>query len=114
METSQESYLLSKCRPPDKSTYFSIETYVAGTQMNRLNETVLLSTRNTYSSSWIRKYTQFYAINVRLSGLKENETHYPPENLHLHDKIQLQIYKQISYYCLLSNNNSYWYFLRNS
>ena len=27
-------------------TYFSTETYVVGTQKNRLNETVLLSTQN--------------------------------------------------------------------
>ena len=41
-------------RPPDKSAYlkkyflyFSSKTYVVGTQKNRLNETVLLSTQNT-------------------------------------------------------------------
>ena len=41
-------------RPPDKSaylkinfSYFSTKTYVVGTQKNRLNETVLLSTQNT-------------------------------------------------------------------
>ena len=41
-------------RPPDKSayifenqfSYFSTKTYVVGTQKNRLNETVLLSTQN--------------------------------------------------------------------
>ena len=40
--------------PPDKSvywkiyfSYFSTKTYVVGTQKNRLNETVLLSTQNT-------------------------------------------------------------------
>ena len=39
------------CRPQDKSvslkiifSYFSVKTYVVGTQMNRLDETVLLST----------------------------------------------------------------------
>ena len=43
-----------KGRPPDKSEYwttffsiFSTKTYVVGTQKIRLNETVLLSTRNT-------------------------------------------------------------------
>ena len=41
-------------RPSDKSVYwnffflyFSSKTYVVGTQKNRLNETVLLSTKNT-------------------------------------------------------------------
>ena len=41
-------------RPPDKSVqqvtdffYFSTKTYVVGTQKNRLNEMVLLSTQNT-------------------------------------------------------------------
>ena len=41
-------------RPSDKSAYFenyflyfSSKTYVVGTQKNRLNETVLLSTQNT-------------------------------------------------------------------
>ena len=29
-------------------SYFSTKTYVVGTQKNRLNETVLLSTQNTY------------------------------------------------------------------
>ena len=40
-------------RPPDKSaelkinfSYFSTKTYVVGTQMNGLDETVLLSTQN--------------------------------------------------------------------
>ena len=39
-------------RPPDKSVqlnffYFSTKTYVVGTQKNRLDGTVLLSTQNT-------------------------------------------------------------------
>ena len=41
--------------PPDKSallkiifSYFSTKTYVVGTQKNRLNETVLLSTQNLW------------------------------------------------------------------
>ena len=43
----------SKGRPPDKSVYcktiyFSSKTYVVRTQKNRLNETVLLSTQNTF------------------------------------------------------------------
>ena len=41
-------------QPPDKSavleiyfSYFGTKTYVVGTQKNRLNETVLSSTKNT-------------------------------------------------------------------
>ena len=50
----QELYCL---RPPDKPTlyvienyfsYFSTKIYVVGTQENSLNETVLLSTQNTF------------------------------------------------------------------
>ena len=36
--------------------YFSTKTYVVGTQKNRLNETVLLSTQNKCLNWWIRKY----------------------------------------------------------
>ena len=32
--------------------------YVMGAQKNHLNETVLLSTQNTYSNKWISKYLQ--------------------------------------------------------
>ena len=32
--------------PKNKFSYFSTKTYVVGTQKNRLNETVLLSTQN--------------------------------------------------------------------
>ena len=35
--------------------YFSSKTYVVGTQKNRLNETVLLSTQNTCLNCWVRK-----------------------------------------------------------
>ena len=38
-----------------------------GTQKNRLNETVLLSTQNIYLIHWVRKYLQFYAENLGLS-----------------------------------------------
>ena len=37
-------------------SYFSTKTYVVGTQKNRLNETVLLSTHNIGSNQWVRKY----------------------------------------------------------
>ena len=49
-------------RPPDKSAYWKIIffiyfiflyfPYVVGTQKNRLNETVLLSTKNTCQINW--------------------------------------------------------------
>ena len=48
-------------------SYFSTKTYVMGTQKNRLNETVLLSTQNICSSWWIRKYLNFYAQKFCLS-----------------------------------------------
>ena len=35
-----------RVRTPKIFSYFSTETYVVGTQKNRLNETVLLSTQN--------------------------------------------------------------------
>ena len=36
-------------------SYFSSETYVVGTQKNRLNETVLLNTQNICLDLWVRK-----------------------------------------------------------
>ena len=42
-------------------SYFSTKTYVVGTQKNRLNETVLLSTQNIHFKCWLRKYLQLYA-----------------------------------------------------
>ena len=38
-----------------------------GTQKNRLNETVLLSTQNICFKLWVRKYLQFYAEKFCLS-----------------------------------------------
>ena len=38
-----------------------------GTQKNRLNKAVLLSTQNTCSNGWIRIYLQFYTQNFCLS-----------------------------------------------
>ena len=38
-----------------------------GTQKNRLNETVLLSTQNICKKLWVAKYLQFYAENFCLS-----------------------------------------------
>ena len=47
-------------------SYFSTRTYAVGTQENRLNETVLLSTQNTCLNRWIRKKSHF--INIHLKG----------------------------------------------
>ena len=47
-------------------SYFSTKTYVVGTQKNRFNETVLLSTQNIFLKLWVRKYLQFYTENVCL------------------------------------------------
>ena len=41
--------------------------YVVGTEKNRLNETVLLSTQNICLNRWVRKYLQFYAEFVYLN-----------------------------------------------
>ena len=48
-------------------SYFKTKTYVVGTQKNRLNETVLLSTQNICYNLWVRGYWQFYAENLCLS-----------------------------------------------
>ena len=44
-------------------SYFSTKTYVVGTQKNRPNETVLLSTQNICYKLWVRRYWQFYSEN---------------------------------------------------
>ena len=49
------------CVTENDFSYSSTKTYVVGTQKNRLDETVLLSTQNTCLNWWIRKYSQFYA-----------------------------------------------------
>ena len=36
-----------KCEIENQFSYFSAKTYVVGTQKNRLNERILLSTQNT-------------------------------------------------------------------
>ena len=41
---------LAKCLPKNKFSYFSNKTYVVGTQKNRLNDTVLLSTQTNVKS----------------------------------------------------------------
>ena len=47
----------SACVTKNIFPYFSTRTYVVGTQKNRLNETVLLSTQNMYVKNWwVRNY----------------------------------------------------------
>ena len=40
--------LIAKCVTENYFSYFSTKTYVVGTQKTRLNETVLLSTKNMF------------------------------------------------------------------
>ena len=54
MNIHEGKYMTMYIRPPDKSvyqknyfSYFLTKTYVVGTQKNRLNETVFMSTQNT-------------------------------------------------------------------
>ena len=56
-KSSQQHSHSHRIRPPDKEcvtenyfSYFSTKTYVVGTQKNRLDETVLLSTQNIWSN----------------------------------------------------------------
>ena len=72
---SERSNLISDhIRPPDKCVlqkyflYFSSKTYVVGAKKNRLNETVLLSTQNTFKLMG-KKIIKFYANKISLSGL---------------------------------------------
>ena len=44
-----------ECVPENYFSYFLTKTYVVGTQKNRLNETVLLSTQNICLNWWVRK-----------------------------------------------------------
>ena len=59
-----------------KFSYFSIKTYVVGTQKNSLVKTVLLSVWNIRLHWWVKKYMQFYSRNIILSGpvITENPT----------------------------------------
>ena len=70
MKTPLMSFKTTKdrrCVTEKQLSYFSTKTYVVGTQKNRLNETVLLSTQNIRNKLWVIKYLQFYAENVCLS-----------------------------------------------
>ena len=48
--------------------YFSIKTYVVGTQKNRLDETVLLGTHNLFFSRALKNKSKLFAQNLGLSG----------------------------------------------
>ena len=62
MEESISVYRVkSECETDNYFSYFSTKTYVVGTQKNRLNETVLLSTQNTCLKGWVSKQSQCYA-----------------------------------------------------
>ena len=41
--------------PKNDFSYFSTKTHIVGTQKNRLNETILLSTQNICKKWWVRK-----------------------------------------------------------
>ena len=45
-----------------------------GTQKNRLNETVPLSTQNACSNRWVRKQLKVYANKISLSGSMNSYT----------------------------------------
>ena len=75
----KENLNTSECLIENHFFYFSTKTYVVGTQKNRLNETVLLSTQNTCLNLWVRKYKQCYAWKVSLYGFM---THIPLDQLY--------------------------------
>ena len=62
--------LKEKYQNKKKISLFIIQNicYGSSTQKNRLNEMVLLSTRNTYLNGWVRKYIYFYAHKISLPG----------------------------------------------
>ena len=57
-------------RPPTENyfSYFSTNTFVVGTQKNRLYETVLLSTQNKCLKLWIRKFIPNLCSKFLLNG----------------------------------------------
>ena len=59
--------VILKTKRRKRISYFSTKAYVVGTQKNRLNETVLFSSSNICLNLWVRKYLQFYAVNLCLS-----------------------------------------------
>ena len=60
----------SQCVTKLQFSYFSTKTHVVGTQKNRLNETVLLSTQSICLNLWIKKYFLFYNHKFCLSKVK--------------------------------------------
>ena len=63
MSKLQEMYRGPQKRVHNRKLFydFSTKTYVVGTQKNRLDETVLLTTQNTCFNGWVRNKSQFYA-----------------------------------------------------
>ena len=56
------------CVTENYFSYFSTKkTYVVGTQKNRFNETVLLSTQNIYLDCWVRKQLFFLHSKILLN-----------------------------------------------
>ena len=78
--SAEVQFSLQVSRPPDKSaylklidiSYFSTKTYVVGTQKNRLNETVLLSTQNICLDWWVRNNYNFYFMLKIFANLNKN------------------------------------------
>ena len=66
-----------------------------GTQKNRLNETVLLSTQNICLILWVRKYLQFYVDLFCLNKPainRNNLSQYPAEGTSSHvQTVKIQI-----------------------
>ena len=80
MEKKLKVYTNKTARPPDKSVYWNIIFFIShpkhsvGTQKNRLNETVPLSTQNTGSNKWVRKQLKVYENKISLSGSMNSNT----------------------------------------
>ena len=53
-------------------SYLSTKTYVVGTQKNRLNETVLLSTQNTCLNFYLKKKVSLSETMIYY-GISENK-----------------------------------------
>ena len=78
-----------------------------GTQKNRPNETVLLSTQNTCLNTWVRNYLQFYTENFCLSTCKPVSDHiyftvltlYLPETTFVHLLYCLDMFLDNLLYC---------------
>ena len=66
---------ISHSQPPDRSvylnfifSYFSTKAHVVGTQKNRLDETVLLNTKNVFKLMDKKIFTQIYTKKCAKPG----------------------------------------------